>query len=196
MATLVAMLTVLTIAWPLPAGQAASVDYVGFYQRGVTFEEFLANARQLRDEWQANATQAKVDEALLARARALHAHWRLLIVAEDWCHDSLYTVPAVAKLAAAAPDTLSIRIVDSTVGRPVMEAHRTADGRAATPTIVVLDEAGTVKGTLTERPAALNAYVAEHQAGLSDVEVRELKHTWYGEDGGRHAIAELLDAMH
>ena len=76
-------------------------------------------------------------------------------MAEDACHDSLGTLPYLAKLVDASPDTLSMRVVRKSVGLPVMEAHRTPDGRPATPTIVVLDAEGGVKGVIAERPAAL-----------------------------------------
>jgi hypothetical protein len=173
----------------------AAVDYASYYAKGITFTEFLSNARMLASEWRETNAQATNDEGALTRARALKGHWQLLIVADDSCHDSVNTVPYLAKLSEAVPDTLSIRIVSSAVGQAVKDAHQTPDGRGATPTIVVLDERGVMKGVFIERPAALRQYIDEHGAGKYPHEVRELRQRWYEEDKGRHAVSEILDII-
>jgi Thioredoxin len=43
---------------------------------------------------------AKIDPGLVERFRRVGGDLRLLIVAEDWCPDSVHTVPYVAALAA------------------------------------------------------------------------------------------------
>jgi hypothetical protein len=76
----------------------------------------------------------------------------------------------------------------------VMEAHRTPDGRAATPAIVVLGEDGRVLGAWTERPAALRAWVDEQKAGrakpASERELHDLTKKWYAEDEGKATVEE------
>lgn len=163
-------------------------DYTAYYDKGVPFAAFLADATSLVDEWHDAFANASVEEAAVARAKALTHAWRILVVAEDTCRDSLGTVPYVAKLVDASPDTLSMRIVRRAVGLPVMEAHRTPDGRAATPTIVVIAADGSVKGVISERPTALWEYSKEHPD-------RADRRQWYAEDRGHHAVAELLDMI-
>ena len=163
-------------------------DYAGIYDKGVPFARFLAEADSLKDEWQANFAGAKVEDASLSRARALKGTWRILVVAESSCHDSLGTVPYLAKLVDASPETLSMRIVRKAGGEDVIDAHRTPDGRAATPTIVVLDADGGLKGVIVERPAALLAYSVNHSGNGE-------RRRWYAEDAGKHAIAEILDLI-
>jgi hypothetical protein len=175
--------TLLAVALILPAP-----DYTGVYAKGISFAQWLEEADQLKDEWVANSGEATVEVSSLARAKALQGQWRLLVVAEPSCHDSVGTVPYLAKFADASPDTLSLHIVRKAVGLAVMEAHRTVDGRAATPTIVVLAPDGTVKGAIAERPAALLAYLKEH-TGSGE------RRKWYEEDKGRHAILEILDII-
>jgi hypothetical protein len=179
------LLAILSLAAPWAS---VTPDYTAVYAKGMPFAQFLDEATQLKDEWQGNYAHAAIDEASLARARALKGTWRLLVVAEDWCHDSVATVPYLAKLVEAVPDTLSMRIVRKADGQDVMEAHKTPDGRQATPTIVVLDAAGVVKGSITERPAALLEYSKAHPE-------RADRHQWYADDEGRHAIAEILDMI-
>jgi hypothetical protein len=179
------LLAILSLAFQPPA---AAPDYSGLYEKGVPFARFLADATSLKGEWDANFAAATIEDVSLGRAKALEGPWRILVVAEDSCHDSLGTLPYLAKLVDASPDTLSMRVVRKAVGLPVMEAHRTPDGRAATPTIVVLDAEGRVKGVLAERPAALWEFSKEHSA-------RGERRQWYAEDKGRHAIAEILDLI-
>jgi hypothetical protein len=81
-----------------------------------------------------------------------------------------------------------MHIVNKVAGEDVIGAHRTRDGRAATPTIVVLDAEGAVKGVIAERPSALWEYSKDHSA-------RADSWRWYADDQGRHAIAEILDII-
>ena len=163
-------------------------DYAATFEKGVTFAQFLDEAEQLKDEWQGNYDRAVVDDDTLARLETVRGAWRILVVAEDWCHDSVATVPPLARLVDASHGRLSMRIVHKDAGQDVMDAHKTPDGRAATPTIVVLDDTGAVRGAISERPAALWAYSKEHPE-------RSSRRQWYVEDQGRHAMAEVLDMI-
>jgi hypothetical protein len=186
---------VLLLALGGHAPAQGAIDYAPYYAQGITFADFLSNARVLVEEWRDNYAQATVEDETLARARALAGHWRLLVVADDSCHDSVNTLPYLAKLTELVPEKLSMRIVTSAAGQAVKEAHQTPDGRPATPTIVVLDERGVMKGVFIERPAALLHYIDEHGEGLYPDRVRELRHRWYAQDKGRHAVSEILDII-
>jgi Thioredoxin len=188
-----ALVVVLGMGVQAPARDG--IDYASFYAQGITFAEFLSNAQALADEWRDTYTHATIDDQVLTRARALKGRWQLLIVADDSCHDSLNTVPYLAKLSEAVPDAISIRVVSSAVAQAVKDAHQTPDGRAATPTIVVLDARGEVKGVFIERPAALRQYIDEHGAGKYPHEIRDLRQRWYESDKGRHAVSEVLEIM-
>ena len=118
----------------------------------------------------------------------------MLVVAEDWCGDSANTIPYLARLTEEVPG-FELRIVDSKAGRGVMEARRTADGRAATPTVVMLDAGGHEVGCLVERPAALKAWVDEHRGRLGDREFQEGRVAWYRNDRGRSTVAEVLAVL-
>src|SRR3954466_9261666 len=132
------MIPALALSLVLASPPSAPPDYAGLYAKGMTFAQFLDAAEELKSEWQENFANAKVDGPSLARAKALKAQWRLLIVAEDWCHHSVNTGPSLARLGDASPDTIAVRVVRKAEGQAVMEAHRTPDDRTATPTIVVL----------------------------------------------------------
>ena len=180
----------------LPVVAAAQdVDYGALYDRGVPFSTFLEQARSHRTEWIANFERAKPDDGVLARARALLGRQRILVVAEDWCADSLNTVPYLAKLVDAVPDRLELRVIDSTVGKAVMEANRTADGRSATPTIVVLGADNKPAGAWVERPSVLQKWFTEQKPLVPHEELLEQKAKWYAEDAGKSTITEIVTIL-
>jgi hypothetical protein len=174
---------------------APTIDYAAVFDKGVSYQDFLDAARSRRQEWLERSKDAKVEEAAVARVRQLGSRRRLLVVAEDWCGDSANTLPYLNRLVESAPDVLDLRIVDSSAGRPVMEAHRTPDGRAATPTLIVLDEAGAMLGTWIERPSVLQKWYIEQQDVLSNADLLDKKYTWYREDQGKSAIREVVDVL-
>ena len=164
------------------------------YQQGRTFAEFLAATRARRETWLDNYAGAVIPEPLLERARAVPGRWRLLVVAEDWCGDSANTIPYLARLADSVA-TLALRIVNAREGRWVMEGHRTPDGRAATPTVVLLDSTGTDVGCFVERPAALREWLAGNRPRLSERGVQQGREAWRREDAGRSTVREIVELL-
>ena len=118
---------------------------------GQRFPDFLAAAKARREGWLKMADSARVDDALVARAKAIGGRWHLLVVAIDACGDSMNNVPYLAKLSELVPG-LELRIVLPVNGRPVQDTHRSLDGRTATPTIVLLDSTGNDVGCIVELP--------------------------------------------
>jgi hypothetical protein len=185
-------------AWtsgPAAATTKADVDYPALYAQGVSFARFLENARAHRDEWRAHYNDATVTPELMTRMRALPDKRRLLVVAEDWCSDSVNTVPYIARLVDGAPERLAMRLLDSVRGQPVMEAHRTPDGRAATPTIVMLDTAGALVGSWTERPSTTQTWFLEKQKTTMQKPLHDELMAWYAQDGGKTTVAEIAEIL-
>lgn len=168
---------------------------VALYESGKPFAEFLAAAKQRRDTWVRNAGWGKVDAAQLARVQQLTGPVRILVVAEDWCGDSANTIPYLATFADSSGGKLQIRIVNSTDGKWVMEGHRTEDGRAATPTVIVLSADGTEAGCWVERPSELAAWMRDNRSKLSHDELLDKKYAWLNEDRGKSTVREILDQI-
>jgi hypothetical protein len=76
-----------------------------------------------------------------------------------------------------------------------MEAHRTRDGRAATPTLILLDENWNEVGCWVERPSELARWGELERAKLSDGEFVRQKTAWYDRDRGRSTVREVLDMI-
>jgi hypothetical protein len=171
------------------------IDYQGLYAKGITFAEFLENARARRDEWRAHYNDATVTPDLITRMRALPEKRRLLVVTEDWCSDSANTVPYIARLVDGAPERLEMRVIHSQLGKPVMEAHRTPDGRAATPTVVVLGADGRIIGAWTERPSSTQTWFLEKQNTTMQKPLHDELIDWYAKDAGKTTVSEIADIL-
>jgi len=165
------------------------------HARGRTYAAFLAGAERRREMWQSNTAWGKVDPEVLARGRALAGPIRLLVVLEDGCSDSANTIPYLATFADSLGFVLDIRLVNSAEGKWVMERHRTGDGRAATPTVVILDAEGNDAGCWVERPAALARWMNDNRARLSQQDLMDGKFAWYNEDRGTSTVREILDIL-
>lgn len=179
----------------LAAAQAVAADvieYAALYQKGLSMAAFTDAAGSRADEWRRRTADARVDDEVLRRVRALPGARRLLVVrsrpaAIRWLR--FRTSPGSLR---RHPIDSTWRIVNSRDGRVVMEAHRTPDGRAATPTVVVLDGEGRYVGAWSERPAALQAWYIEQKSSLSRGELSSQKAKWYAADGGKSALAEIM----
>ena len=122
--------------------QAGPVEpAASFYGRGQTLDQFLDHAKSQRALWLKNAARTDIPSDLVVRLKRVSGGLRFLIVAEDWCPDSVNTVPYVVRLGALAG--VETRIVDRTVGQVLMSRHRTPDGRTATPTVILLRDGTT-----------------------------------------------------
>jgi hypothetical protein len=161
------------------------------YASGLPFPEFLVQADRRKAMWNDHYEGGEVAETLLSRARAIEGTWRILAVAEDWCSDSVNTIPYLARLTEQV-DGIEMRIIDSEVGREIMESHRTPDGRPATPTVLILNEAYEEAGCWVERPSDLQTWALENRPKLEDREFLTQKMAWYRENGGEHTVSEVL----
>jgi len=126
---------------------------------------------------------------LVARLKAAAGDLRLVVVAVAACSDSVHTVPYVATLAREAG--VPLRIVDTSVGKPVMDAFRTPDGRGATATVALL-RGDRIVGAWVERPVALQTWLLGPAASLSQGERMDRKFGWYEWDRGESTMAEIV----
>jgi hypothetical protein len=171
----------------------AGPDYAGLHRQGITFSQFLENAGRHAERWQRHYDAAVPGAELLDRIRRQKESWQILVVADAGCSDSVNTVPYLAKLVDGAGAQLALRIVDPAVGRAVMEAHRTPDGRAATPTVILMR--GDAVRVWVERPSSLQAWYLEKKNRLARRDLVAQKNQWYEEDAGRSTVAEIVGLM-
>ena len=178
----------------LRAAPTGTTELEELYRAGMEFSDFLADATRRRELWVRHYEEGAVDPALVERVETLGGRWRILAIAEDWCSDSVNTIPFLALLVDAASN-LEMRVIDSDAGRDIMEAHRTPDGRAATPTVLVLDASYDQAGCWIERPADLQAWALDARPGMSDREFLTKKMAWYGDDAGASTVREIVEIL-
>ncbi len=172
-----------------------SIDYEALWNAAIPFDRFLQSVRAREDQWRSRFANAAIDADALTRARALRFRRHILVVTEDRCRDSAWTVPYIAKLVAAAPKRLELRVIGTAQGAEVQDAHPTPDGRRVTPTVVILDESNNAIGAWVDRPSDLRAWVAKNKSVLSSAALDEYLNKWYGEDAGKSTLREILPLL-
>ncbi|MGD8322185.1 MAG: prolyl oligopeptidase family serine peptidase, partial [Gemmatimonadota bacterium] len=172
----------------------ASDSLRALYGRGRTFSDFLGGARRQREQWVTHYEEGRVPADLLARARAVGGTWRILAVAEDWCGDSANTVPYVARLVEHV-EGLDMRVVGAAEGRAVMNAHRTPDGRPATPTLILLDADWNEAGAMVERPSPLVDWYLQNRGDMNSEDLHRHIFEWYDRDAGRATLADVVSLL-
>lgn len=179
---------------PVPVGPVDE-ELREIYGQGRSYTDFLGNATRRAELWHGNTEKAEssIDPDLVERARAVGGSWYFLAVAVDACSDSVSTIPYLAQLVDLV-DGLDMRIVDSTVGRAIMEDHRTPDGRAATPTVLLLDTDFEERGCFIERPLTLQTWILENDELPSD-EVYQSKMAWYATDSGQETVETFVEML-
>ncbi len=178
-----------TSLWTVSATAAdAPADAAALYRKGMTWDQFLAGAKVQQATWVKNAGRA-APQALVDRLKQAGDGLQLLVITADWCGDSVHSVPYIAQLASRAG--VPLRVVDFRAGKPLMEAHRTPDGRASTPTVVLL-RGGKDVAAWVERPASLQWWYLGMTGRISDEERLERKMAWYDWNRGADALGEIV----
>lgn len=183
------LLTLLTLAVPAQTSQQPILGGSVLFEQGKTWEDFLAAADSRPETWKGNAARSRPSKELVDRLRSAAGDLRLLVVAVAACSDSVHTVPYVATLAREAG--VPLRIVDSTVGKPVMDAFKTPDGRGATATVALL-RGDRLVAAWVERPVALQTWLLGPASSLPQAERMDRKFGWYEWDRGESTMAELV----
>ena len=164
------------------------------YETARTWDVFFTEADARRQMWIEHWDNATPHPELVARAEAAGGSWYLLAISVAGCSDSVGTIPYVASLTEAVP-SLDFRITDPEVGQRWMDAFRAPDGRSATPTILLLDEAYEIRGCWVEMPASVWDF---WQPALERGEAEQMldrKMAWYLEDQGRETLTDLLEIL-
>ena len=177
-----------------PSGTEAHSGHQLLFDSGIEFGLFLDQAERRKEMWHGNFEKGQVPTELKTRADALNGTFYLLAVAVDGCSDSVNTIPYLANLDTAS-DNISMRVVGPDAGRHIMEAHKTVDGRASTPTVLILNEHFAEVGVFIERPRELQDWAQGEGKTLASGEFMKSKFAWYDEDLGKQTMSEVLDQI-
>ena len=161
------------------------------FYAGATFDDMVASAKTNAALWRSLRLRASVDDDAVRRVEALGGSWHLLVLSEDWCSDSVSTVPFVDELASRAAN-LDLRILARDEHPDLMEAHLTQGHLRAIPVVMLLDEHFVERGWWGSRPAALQEWVRGPGRTLSREEQLRERRRWYALDHGKSAIREIV----
>ncbi len=182
-------------ALPLPVARTVTDSTLqATFNRGITFQQFVDAAVARREGWLRLQRDAEVSPALIARARAVGGTWQLLVIARDGCGDSMNLVPYASRLADSVP-ALSLRIVSMDEGQEAAKAHRTQDGRTATPTFILLNAGGADVGCLVELPAPLRQWTYTARKTVSNDSLHTYREAFYTRDRGASLALELVEML-
>jgi hypothetical protein len=169
------------------SGSGAATERL--FESGKSWPQFLAAVAAQRELWLKTESAVTVPVDFIDRARKAAPGLQLLVVAEDWCPDSAYSVPYIARLAQSAG--IPLRILDRAAGGPLMRAHPTPDGRTVTPTVVMWRNGRDV-GAWIERPAELQQMFLSMSTNPENAQRFSQRHLWYEVDGGVTVLKEVL----
>lgn len=160
---------------------------------GETFAEFLARPKKYKELWEALYKRAAIPEEILKRAQMLQQPWHLLVLSEDWCGDSMNSLPLVARLTEGSP-AIDMRIIGRDTNPDLMSSHLTGTSRSI-PVIILLDNDYVERAWWGPRPRPLQEWVVKLGLALpKDDRYREVR-TWYARDHGLTTLNELLDTI-
>jgi hypothetical protein len=175
-----------------PALMAGQADYSALWDKATPFDQFLRTVKAREQAWKSRFANAAIDADLLNEVRALPAKRRILAVAQDRCSDSAWAIPYIAKLAAAVPERLELRVISPRDGGRIQSDNLSTDGRIATPTVAVLDEMNRSLGGWVERPSELQKFFIDNKATMDSDPLHEKMDAWYAEDAGKSTLREIL----
>lgn len=117
-----------------------------------------------------------------------------VVLTEDWCVDSAYTLPVIEK-AASASSKIFLRIFPRDAHLDLMDMYLTRGARSI-PKLIVFDEQGAELfqwGPRPQQAQALRDRLVEE--GLEGPALSMALVTWYEEGGWLHAENELTAAV-
>lgn len=91
---------------------------------GEKFAVLLAREKKNSLLWDALYKRAKVSGSVVDRAKGIRHPWHLLVLSEDWCGDSINTLPWIERLTEAVP-LIDMRIISCDANPDIMDRHLT-----------------------------------------------------------------------
>lgn len=172
------------------------LDYRAYWEDAHGWERYLEEeVRQHPGLWHGVWARSRAPAWAVEAAAERGGPWRLLVISEDWCGDASNTVPAIARLAEAAPG-LEMRVVKRDENPALMDRHLT-NGSRSIPLAIVLDDAFRPVATWGPRPAELQAFILGEKA-KGERPPREIYRdgrAWYARDRGETTLRELLERI-
>ena len=132
----------------------------------------------------------EVSGKLRAALEGIEAPQRWMVITEDWCGDSAYGLPVIAR-AAEASEQVTLRILLRDANLDVMDRYLTGGARSI-PKLVAFAEDGEELFRWGPRPAEAQALRERLKAeGVGGPEITQAVVDWYEAGGWREVDGEL-----
>jgi Thioredoxin len=132
------------------------------FASGRTYPQYLAHMQKNRATLAAITRDIHLSADDVRFFSCLTGPIRALVISEDWCPDCALNVPVLMQIAGANP-SLEVRFIGRDDNLDVLE-HAKKGGRKAIPTILFFDADWNEIGHWIERPANVDARLAEWDA--------------------------------
>lgn len=156
-----------------------------------TFEKYLETVDHNRDLWLNLYRRVRLLPAEVSAASELERPVRLLALSEDWCGDTVNTLPVVAALAEASP-MLELRVLRRDSNLDIMDAHLTNGKSRSIPVVIAYNADDRELGWWGPRPQPLQTWIADHGLVIPPAERYREVRRWYASDRGRTTIRDIL----
>ncbi|CAN5691037.1 hypothetical protein BH23GEM11_BH23GEM11_05190 [soil metagenome] len=163
--------------------------YENAYRAGVTFAEFIRDARANRAQWESFARRAPLIVEAAAPLGRVENCLRLLVLTDDWCGDAVNTLPVIARMVESARN-VELRVVPRDAFPEVRDRHLT-NGSQSIPIVILLDDQGEALGAWGPRPKILQElFNREIRALPKEARYLEIRR-WYARDRGVSTAKEI-----
>lgn len=164
----------------------------GVYENGWTYTEMSAAAEKNVEMFTISRARASAPDELAARVDATGRRWHLLSLSEDWCGDSVSTLPWVDALASSTP-LLDHRVIRRDEHLELMDAHLTNELTRSIPIVLLLDDRFEERGWWGPRPRVLQKWFESAEAQAMTKEERyKILRTRYARDRGLAIMDEIV----
>jgi hypothetical protein len=119
------------------------------FAQGLPIQEYVAQMQTNQDAFTRLLTEAPVRPEDREALRALGRKIKILVITEDWCPDSLRTIPAVARLVDGLPE-VEMRVFLRDDNPDVMDQYLKRGQFRAIPVFAVFDEEMNEVGRMIE----------------------------------------------
>ena len=146
-------------------------------------EEIIHYTRMNVQRMKRQDKQISLNESLKEKLENLGSNWIWLVITEGWCGDAAQNIPAINKMAEAAPN-IELKFILRDEHPEIMDQYLT-DGSRSIPKLVCLDAESLEEiGTWGPRPAVIQekAMQWKDDPEISKEEWAEKLHKWYADN--------------
>jgi hypothetical protein len=179
----------------VPIDRTAKLHFMkARYNAAWRFDEMVAAAQKNVDLWKSIRARAAVDDSFVNRVEALGGAWHLLVLSEDWCGDSVSTLPFIDELASRSSN-LDLRILARDQNLDIMEAHLTNGTARSIPVVIAYDQNFVKHEWWGPRPTILQHWVQGEGQGLEKSDRYKEQRKWYAHDRGHSTLEEVVSML-